>query len=118
MTESRAEGPRAWRVTGSAFGGSGGGELTAIAYCVRHRGPILTEVSGAAPVPFGATSRASTPPCPAGLRMTSTGFASSPSALYGGSSLNPDNTTTATAFGYFGNAPSLTAYGYCMRTKR
>ena len=43
ITESRAAGPRAWRVTGSAFHGSG--ELTAIAYCARHRGPILTETS-------------------------------------------------------------------------
>ena len=37
ITESRADGPRAWRVTGSAFGGSGGGELTAIAYCVKRK---------------------------------------------------------------------------------
>jgi hypothetical protein len=118
VTESHAQGPRAWQVTGSAWGGSGGGELTAIAYCVKHRGPILTEVSASAAVPFGATSTATTPPCPLGLTMTSTGFSSSPSAFYAGSSLNPDSTTTATAFGYFGTAPSLTAYGYCMRTKR
>ena len=118
VTESRAYGPRAWQVTGSAFGGSGGGELTAIAYCVKHRGPILSEVSAASPIPLGQTATATTPPCPAGLRMTSTGFSSEPNALYAGSSLNADNTTTATAFGYFGAAPSLTAYGYCMRTKR
>ena len=79
---------------GSAFGGSGGGELTAIAYCVKHRGPILTEVSASAPVPFGATATATTPPCPPGLRLTSTGFSASPSALFAGSSLNPDGTST------------------------
>ena len=118
VTESRAYGPRAWRVTGSAFGGSGGGELTAIAYCVKHRGPILTEVSAAAPIPLGKTSTATTPTCPAGLRMTSTGFNAGPSAFYAGSSINADNSSTANAFGYFGAAPSLTAYGYCMRTKR
>ncbi|HEX6587299.1 MAG TPA: hypothetical protein VF052_11165 [Solirubrobacterales bacterium] len=118
VTESRADGPRAWRVTGSAFGGSGGGELVAIAYCVKRRGPILTEVSASAPVPFGATATATTPSCPAGLRMTSTGFSAAPSALYAGSSLNPDGTTTATAVGHFAAAPTLTAYGYCMRARR
>ena len=115
VTESRADGPRAWRVTGSAFGGSGGGELTAIAYCVKHRGPILTEVSAAAPIPFGATATATTPPCPAGLTLASTGFSASPNAFYAGSSLNPNGTSTATAFGYFAAAPSLIAYGYCLR---
>jgi hypothetical protein len=118
ITESRADGPRAWRVTGSAFGGSGGGELTAIAYCVRRKRPILTEVSASAPLPFGATATATTPSCPPGLRMTSTGFSASPSALYAGSSLNPDGTTTATAVGHFAAAPSLTAYGYCLRARR
>jgi hypothetical protein len=117
ITESRAYGPRAWRVTGSAFGGSGGGELTAIAYCVKHRGPILTEVSASAPVPLGATATATTPSCPPGLTLTSTGFTGSSSAFYAGSSLNPDGTTSATAVGYFAAAPSLTAYGYCLRAR-
>ena len=117
VTESRADGPRAWRVTGSAFGGSGGGELTAIAYCVKRKRSILTEVSASAPLPFGATTTATTPPCPPGLRMTSTGFSASPNALYAGSSLNADGTTTATAVGHFAAGPSLTAYGYCMRAK-
>jgi hypothetical protein len=117
ITESRADGPRAWRVTGSAFGGSGGGELTAIAYCVKHRGPILREVSASAPIPFGGTATATTPACPPGLKMTSTGFSASPGAFYAGSSLNPEGTTTATAFGYFVAVPSLTAYGYCMRAR-
>jgi hypothetical protein len=117
VTESRADGPAAWRVTGSAFGGSGGGELTAIAYCVRHRGPILTAVSASAPISFGAAATATTPPCPGGLTLTSTGFTSSANALYAGSSINPDGTSTATAFGYFAAAPSLTAYGYCLRAR-
>ena len=117
VTGSRANGPRAWTVTGSAFGGSGGGELTAIAYCVKHRGPILAEVSASSPIPFGAVSTATTPSCPAGLRMTSTGFSASSNALYAGSSLNPDNSSTSTAVGHFGAAPSLSAYGYCMRTR-
>jgi hypothetical protein len=49
--------------------------------------------------------------------MTSTGFSSSPGTFYAGSSLNPDGTTTASAFGYFATAPSLTAYGYCLRVR-
>jgi hypothetical protein len=120
ITESRAAGPRAWRVTGSAFtwpGTNGGGELTAVAYCVRHRGAILTEVpSGPVPVATGAVATATTPGCPGGLRLTTTGFdlGGSPNAFYGGSSINPDNTSTATAFGFFGPA-ALTAYGYCLR---
>jgi hypothetical protein len=116
VTESRAAGPRAWTVTGSAFGGSGGGELVAIAYCVRHRGPILTEVSASAPLAFGSAASATTARCPPGLTLTSTGFTSSPNALYAGSSINADGTSTTTAFGYFGAAPpGLTAYGYCLR---
>jgi len=117
ITESRADGPRAWRVSGSAFGGSGGGELTAIAYCVKHRGPILTEVSAFAPIPFRGMSAATTPPCPSGLTLTSTGFSGSPGTFYSGSSLNSNGSSTAAAFGYFAAAPSLTAYGYCLRAK-
>ena len=49
--------------------------------------------------------------------MTSTGFSSSPSAFYAGSSLNSDGTSTATGFGYFAAAPNLTAYGYCVRAR-
>jgi hypothetical protein len=123
ITESRAVGTNAWKVSGSAFIGSGttgGGELTAIAYCVKHRGPILTEVASLpVTVPGGQNATATTPGCPAGLTLTTTGFSlgDSRSAFYAGSSLNDDGTTTASAFGYFGEVPSLTAYGYCQRAK-
>ena len=123
VTESRAVGTNAWRVSGSAFTGTeftGGGELTAIAYCVRHRGPILTEVpSTPVTVLSGANASATTPTCPEGLTLTTTGFSlgESRTAFYAGSSLNSDGTTTANAFGYFGEAPSLTAYGYCLRAR-
>jgi hypothetical protein len=43
VTESRAASDRSWQVSGSAFGGFGG-ELTAIAYCLRSRAPLLSEV--------------------------------------------------------------------------
>jgi hypothetical protein len=117
VTESRADGTKAWRVTGSAFNGSG--ELTAIAYCVRHKGAILKEVSASTALDAASTGSATTPPCPAGLTLTTAGFSldSSPNGFYAGSSLNPDGTTTATAFGYFGPAPGLTAYGYCLRAR-
>jgi hypothetical protein len=123
VTESHADGPSAWKVSGSAFTGSdftGGGELTAIAYCSKAKGPILTEVpSMPVPVAHGASAIATTPPCPAGLTLTTTGFSlgDSRNGFYAGNSLNDDGTTTATAFGYFGDVPSLTSYGYCQRAK-
>jgi hypothetical protein len=121
VTESRAVGTRAWKVTGSAYIGSGttgGGELTSIAYCATHRKRILTQVSsGPVPVAQTASASATTPDCPGKLRLTATGFAlDSGNAFYAGSSLNGDDTTTANAFGYFGPA-NLTAYGYCQRAK-
>jgi hypothetical protein len=121
VIESRAVGTNAWRVTGSAFTGTeftGGGELTAIAYCVRHRGAILTEVASTpVPVPAGTNASATSPTCPGNLRLTTSGFAlDSRNAFYAGNSLNSDGTTTANAFGYFGLA-NLIAYGYCQRAK-
>jgi hypothetical protein len=121
VTESRAVGTNAWRVTGSAYIGSGttgGGELTAIAYCSKAKGPILREVASTpSPVPAGMNAAATTPSCPGSLRLTTTGFAlDSRNAFYAGNSLNNDDTTTANAFGYQG-AANLTAYGYCQRAK-
>jgi hypothetical protein len=121
VTESRAVGTNAWKVTGSAYIGSGttgGGELTSIAYCSKAKGPILTEVASTpVVVPSGMNATATTPSCPEGLRLTTTGFAlDSRNGFYAGNSLNDDGTTTANAFGYFGSA-NLTAYGYCQRTR-
>ncbi len=121
VTESRAVGTNAWKVTGSAYIGSGttgGGELTAIAYCSKAKRPILTEVASA-PVPVAAHMNAAvtTPACPGRLRLTTTGFSlDSRNAFYAGNSLNDDETSTANAFGYLGPA-NLTAYGYCQRTR-
>jgi hypothetical protein len=121
VTESQAVGSNAWRVTGSAFIGSGttgGGELTAIAYCARSKKRILTEVNSApVPVAQGTNASVTTPDCPGSLRLTTTGFAlDSRNAFYAGNSINGGDTTTASAFGYFGPA-TLTAYGYCQRAK-
>jgi hypothetical protein len=117
ITESRAVGPRAWKVSGSAFP-LGGGELTAIAYCVRHKGPILTEVSGSAAVPAGQSGTATTDPCPSDLRLTTTGFSTNGSrnAFFVASSLNENGTSSTSAFGHFGTA-NVTAYGYCLRAR-
>ena len=120
VTASHADGPSAWTVTGSAFIGSGttgSGELSAVAYCVKHRTPILTEVSSIpVPVPAGQNAAATSPTCPQGLTLTTTGFSlgDSRDAFYAGNSINDDNTTTANAFGYFGPSANLTAYGYCQ----
>ena len=121
VTESRAVGSNAWKVTGGAYIGSGttgGGELTAIAYCAQSKKRILTEVSSRpTAIAMGTGGTATTPKCPGRLRLTTTGFAlDSRSAFYAGSSVNRGDTTTASAFGYLGPA-NLTAYGYCQRTK-
>ena len=41
VTESRAASDRSWQVSGSAFGNFGG-ELTAIAYCLKSGGPLVS----------------------------------------------------------------------------
>lgn len=119
VTESRAISSKAWRATGSAFNGVGG-ELTAIAYCDRNKKPLLEEVSGTGTVPAGQPGTATTTECPGKRRLTSTGFSFNDThqALYAGSSINSDGTTTATGYGYFGAAPTLTAYGYCLKPGR
>jgi hypothetical protein len=118
ITESRAIGPKAWRVTGHAFG-KFGGELTAIAYCGKRKRPLLTEVSASVPLPAGAFATATTPPCPPGRRLTAGGFSANGSQdiFFADGAVNPDGTWSASGFGYFGPAPGLTAYGYCLRVK-
>jgi hypothetical protein len=115
ITESRAAGPNAWTVSGHAYG-TGSGELTAIAYCARMSKPKLTEVSSS-PMAIGAgqSATATTPTCPSGKRLVTTGFSTggSTNALFAEATLNPNNTATAHAYGFFGAAPGLTAYGYC-----
>ena len=116
ITESRAVGTRAWRATATAFG-SFGGELTAIAYCTEEKKPLLATVSSPAVAVGDKTfAKASTPACPKGRRLTAGGFSTegSPNALIADGIITKSGWTT-TAFGYFGAAPKLTAYGYCLR---
>jgi hypothetical protein len=116
ITESRAISATAWEVTARSVGWDGG-ELTAIAYCARDPSLPLTEVQASSPIEAGRSATATTPPCPPGLELTSGGFSfnGSESAFFADGSLNEDGTWSATGFGYFGPAPSLTAFGYCLR---
>jgi hypothetical protein len=116
VTESRASGPNAWVVSGHAYG-TGSGELTAIAYCARMKRPMLTEVaSSPAPVGAGSAATTTTPECPAGQRLITGGFSlnGSTNALFANGSFNPNGSWSASAYGFFGAAPQLTAYGYCL----
>jgi hypothetical protein len=120
ITESRAAGPKAWTVTGSAYGPTGQGELTAIAYCARMSKPKLKEVASS-PAPIGANQVASstTPACPGGKRLVAGGFSNggSPNAFFAEGTINQNNSFTARSYGFFGPASGLTAYGYCWPAK-
>jgi hypothetical protein len=123
VTESRAAGPKAWTVSGSAYtayGTIGQGELTAIAYCARMKKPKLTEVSST-PVPIDASQVGSTtsPACPKGKRLVAGGFSSGGSrdAFFADGEMNVDNSFTTRSYGFFGPVSSLTSYGYCWPSK-
>jgi hypothetical protein len=120
VTESRAAGPKAWTVSGSAYGPTGQGELTAIAYCARMKKPMLTEVSSS-PAPVGANQVGSTTTsaCPKGKRLVAGGFSSSGSSnsFFADGTMNAGNTFTAKSYGFFGPVSALTAYGYCWPSR-
>jgi hypothetical protein len=115
VTESRAASDRSWQVSGSAFGNFGG-ELTAIAYCLRSGGPLVSEVSSDAALPVESSATTTTPACPPGSSMVAGGFTTSPSgpALVSSAYFNPDGSWSATAFNEFGPTATLSARGYCM----
>ena len=117
ITESRMASKKAWTVTGSAYGPTGQGELTAIAYCARMSKPKLTQVtSGPAPIAASQLASTTTPSCPKGKRLVAGGFSNgggSPNAFFADGSINQNNSFTARSYGFFGPASNLTAYGYC-----
>ncbi|HKH42954.1 MAG TPA: hypothetical protein VKA41_13995 [Solirubrobacterales bacterium] len=115
VTESRAASDRSWQVSGSAFGNFGG-ELTAIAYCLRSRAPLLSEVSSQTALPHEDSATTITSSCPPGATMVAGGFSTSPSgaALVSSAYFNPDGSWSATAFNEFGPDAALSAHGYCM----
>jgi hypothetical protein len=114
VTESRAISDRAWQVSGSAF--TWGGELTAIAYCLRSRGPLVSEVSSQSSLPLLKSGTTTTPPCPPGSNPIAGGFSTSPSgsALISSGYFNPDGSWSSTAFSLFGPLVTLSSHGYCM----
>jgi hypothetical protein len=115
ITGSYAVGDRTWQVTGGAHGAFGG-ELTAIAYCLRSGGPLVSEVSAQTPVGPRELATASTPACPPGSSLVSGGFTTTPSgpALIAAGFFDPQGGWTSSAFNAFGSPTTLTAHGYCM----
>jgi hypothetical protein len=115
VTESRAISDRAWQVSGAAFGNFGG-ELTAIAYCLRSGGPLVSEVDSETALPLEESATTATPACPPGSNMVGGGFSTSPSgpALVSSAYFDSGGAWSTTAFNEFGPNATLNAYGYCM----
>ena len=115
VTESRAASDRSWQVSGSAFGNFGG-ELTAIAYCLKSGGPLVTEVVSQTTLPVEESATATTPACAPGLSMVAGGFSTSPSgpALVSSAYFNSAGGWSATAYNEFGPDATLSAHSYCM----
>ena len=117
ITESRAVGDDAWRVSGGATG-ENGGELTAIAYCAKAPSLPVDEVSSTVSVGDGKGASAVTPTCPEGHVLISGGFSfgDSHDALFANGYFTRAGTWAATGYGWFGTA-DLTAYGYCAEAR-
>jgi hypothetical protein len=115
ITESRAASDRSWQVSGSAFGNFGG-ELTAIAYCLKSGGPLVSEVDSETALPVGESATTTTPACPPGSTMVGGGFSTSPSgpALVSSAYFDPSGGWSATAYNEFGPDATVSANGYCM----
>jgi hypothetical protein len=116
ITESRAVGTTAWRVSAGAVD-QDGGELTAIAHCAEDPSLPITEVSASTSVEEGELGTVTTPPCPPGRQLTAGGFSfnGSHDALFAEGYFTRKGTWSATGFGWFGSV-ELTAYGYCLKT--
>ena len=114
ITESRAVGTTAWRVSAGAVD-QDGGELTAIAHCAEDPSLPLTEVSASGTVNDGEAASVTTPQCPPGRALTAGGFSfnGSHDALFADGYFTRRGTWSATGYGWFGSA-ELTAYGYCL----
>jgi hypothetical protein len=115
ITESRAASDHSWQVSGSAFGNFGG-ELTAIAYCLKSGGPLVSEVDSETALPVGESATTTTPACPPGSNMVGGGFSTSPSgpALVSSAYFDPAGGWSATAYNEFGPDATVSASGYCM----
>ncbi|MFL5906388.1 MAG: hypothetical protein ACJ75Z_02170 [Solirubrobacterales bacterium] len=117
ITESRAVGTNAWRVSAGAVD-KDGGELTAIAYCAEDPSLPLTTVSASTSVSKGKSASVATPRCPRGRALIAGGFSfgGSHDALFADGYFTRKGTWAATGYGWFGSA-ELTAYGYCAKAR-
>jgi hypothetical protein len=116
ITESRAVGRNAWRVSAGAVD-QDGGELTAIAHCADDPSLPLSVVEASTEVGDGELGAATTPRCPRGRELTAGGFSfnGSHDALFAEGYFTRKGTYAATAFGWFGPV-EMTVYGYCLKT--
>ncbi|MFN2612719.1 MAG: hypothetical protein ABR536_05040 [Solirubrobacterales bacterium] len=129
VTESRAVSSRAWTILATGVAGGTGGQVSSIAYCVKARKPLLTEVASAPAsahpqatmfgpndelITIGAvTATATTPDCPVGRRLVAGGFSAPKTVrVFDGAFLGV-GTWTASAAPYTG-AGEITALGYCL----
>jgi hypothetical protein len=115
-TQSQAVGNNAWSVTGSAFG-TFGGQLFAVAYCVKGKSSWQEVSSAPAPLAPGATGSAPTPTCPGGKRLVAGGFNTSPAAavFFGNGAINPDQSFSASGYNRSTAPATITGYAYCLR---
>lgn len=114
--ESRATSSKTWRVTASAFGGFGG-EITAIAYCLRKGRPLVRQVtSRTVSIPEGEVGYVRTPRCPKGRRLVFGGFRTFPykAAFMTDGRFHRNHSWSTAAYNHFGPTVNLTAYGYCL----
>jgi hypothetical protein len=115
VTESRAISSKAWRVTASAFGRFGG-EITAIAYCIRSKRPLVKAVSASTSVSQGGFGEAATPRCPGKRRLIWGGFGTSPwgSLFFHNGYFTRRGRWASSGYNNFGPTATLTSYGYCL----
>jgi hypothetical protein len=114
--ESRAVNSKTWSVTATGFGAFGG-ELTAIAYCLHSKKPLIQEVSQTVPVPPGQYQSTLTPPCPGSRKLVFGGFSSDPAGalLLTDGGFDPSGGWSSGGFNKFGTgAAMLSAFGYCI----
>jgi hypothetical protein len=117
ITESRAVGADAWRVSAGAVDRDGG-ELTAIALCSADPSLPLTEVSASGTVGDKESATVPTPRCPRDRALIAGGFSfgDSHDGLFADGYFTRKGAWAATGYGWFGSA-DLTAYGYCAKAQ-
>jgi hypothetical protein len=116
-TQSEALGNKAWSITATAFGSSGGPAMAA-AYCVPGKS-TFQGFSGSTTIPPGANGTATSPPCIGGKRLISGGFNTSPAGavFFANGTINPDQSFSASGYNRSASPATITADGYCLKIK-